>query len=126
MSVDPRRLCQIEIAVGDVRRAAQFYEDAFGWRPVPAEMHEYVVLAVPDGCPFGIALVPGRSLEGRVGGAVLYFAVEDPEAVVERVMAAGGRKRLGPSKLFGYGVIHQVEDPDGTRWGLYAAIPAKK
>ncbi len=123
--IDPTRLCQIEVQVEDLKAAATFYEEAFGWKVVPAELHEYVVLQVPDGCPFGIALTPRHSQSAAAGDAreesrvVLYFAVEDPEAVVKAVEKAGGKKRFGPMPLMGYGSIYQVEDPEGTRFGLY-------
>ena len=121
MTVDPRRFCQLEIQVTDVPRALAFYDAAFGWRPVPAEIHEYTVLAVPDGCAFGIALVPRGSGGVKGGGLVPYFAVESPADIVQRAEAAGGRRRFGPASVAGYGVIWQVEDPDGNRFGLYEA-----
>ncbi len=118
--VDPTRLCQIELQVQDLKAAAKFYGDAFGWKVVPAELHEYVVLEVPDGCPFGIALTPKRPGGGvSPGNVVLYFAVDDPETVCRAVESAGGKRRLGPMPLMGYGAIYLVEDPEGTRFGLY-------
>jgi predicted enzyme related to lactoylglutathione lyase len=123
--LDPRSLCQIEIPVSDQQRALAFYRAAFGWEAVPAEIHEFVVLAVPDDCPFGLALVPYVRSGGEPvprNGPVLYFATPDPEAVVARVEAAGGRRRFGPTKLAGYGTIFQIEDPDGNRFGLYHKI----
>lgn len=122
--IDPRRLCQVELQVADLKAAAKFYEDAFGWRVVPADLHEYVVLQVPDDCPFGIALTPRRHSQGSEATrwesrVVLYFGVDDPDAVVRAVEAAGGKKRFGPMPLMGYGAIYQVEDPEGTRFGLY-------
>lgn len=122
MIIDPTRLCQVEIQVQDLKAAAKFYEEAFGWSVVPAELHEYVVLKVPDDSPFGIALTPKRTAPTSrwdANNVILYFGVDDPEAVVERVTAAGGRKRFGPMPLMGYGTIYQVEDPEGTRFGLY-------
>lgn len=118
--IDPTRLCQIELQVDDLKAAAKFYDEAFGWKVVPAELHEYVVLAVPHDCPFGIALTPKRAGGGgSPGSVVLYFAVDDPDAVVRAVERAGGKKRFGPMPLMGYGAIYQVEDPEGTRFGLY-------
>jgi len=127
MSVDPTRLCQIEISVTDMPRALAFYEGAFGWRPVPAEIHEYVVLEVPPDCAFGLALVPGRLSSASAGGVVPYFATETPEQIVSLVEQHGGRRRLGPLSLAGYGTVYQVEDPDGNRLGLYKgrALPQR-
>lgn len=122
MSVDPTHLCQLEIPVSNMPRALSFYERAFGWRAAPAELHEYVVIDVPESCPYGIALVPRRGEPGRAG-LTAYIRVEDPVAVCQAVVDAGGTKRFGPMQLPGYGTIFQVEDPDGNRWGLFAAKP---
>ncbi len=123
MPVDPGRLCQLEIPVDDLSRALAFYEKVFGWRPVPAEIHEYVVMAVPDSCPFGISLVPRRGATGG-GGIVPYFAVDDAEAVAAAALAHGGRRRFGPMALAGYGIVYQLEDSEGNRLGLYARPPS--
>jgi predicted enzyme related to lactoylglutathione lyase len=118
MQVDPRRLCQIEIPVHDLHQAQSFYAAAFGWHAVPAELHRYVVLAVPDDCPYGISLVPQSStIGGR--GPVLYFGVDAPETNVAAVERAGGKSRGGPVTLPGYGAMYLVEDPDGNRFGFY-------
>ncbi len=120
--VDPSRLCQIEIQVRDVKQALAFYEAAFGWKAAPAELHEYVVLEVPSHCAFGVSLVPNKStvVAPSNNNLVLYFAVDEPEKVVARVEANGGKKCFGPMPLLGYGSIFQVEDPEGTRFGFYA------
>ena len=120
--VNPTRLCQIEIQVSDLARAVNFYSEALGWRPVPAEMHELVVLEVPPDCAFGISLRPGRKSPKSGNNLVPYFAVDDAEAVLRQVEAHGGRRVIGPTQLPGYGTIYQCEDPDGTRIGLYAKL----
>jgi predicted enzyme related to lactoylglutathione lyase len=121
--VDPSRLCQIEVHVQDLTRATQFYAEAFGWTAAPAELHQYVVLNVPKDNRFGLSLIPSRTgnapSTGSASKVVIYFAVGDPEVVVRRAESAGGRKRLGPMQLSGYGEVWQVEDPEGVCWGLY-------
>jgi predicted enzyme related to lactoylglutathione lyase len=119
--VDPRRLCQLEIHSTDLERSVRFYELAFGWRRLPADMHEYVVLDVPRDCPFGISLVPNPNAKQQEGASriVVYFGVSDPEDVVRRVVEAGGSRRFGPQRFGTFGEIYQVADPDGTRFGLY-------
>jgi predicted enzyme related to lactoylglutathione lyase len=79
------------------------------------------VLKVPPECPFGIGIVPSLAATG--GGPVLYFACENPAALAEKVVAAGGLMRFGPQKLFGYGEIYKLEYPCGVRWGLYRKGP---
>lgn len=119
MEVSPTRICQIEIPVADLEKAAQFFELAFGWQQAPAEMHEYAVMIVPDDCPFGISLIPAKSKHSG-DGVTVYFAVDDPNLVVEKVESAGGRLRFGPKNLGIYGEIWQVEDLDGNRFGLHS------
>lgn len=120
--VSPTSLCQLEISISDADLALRFYRDVFGWKPVPAEIHQYIVMDVPRDCPFGIALVPGpTSGQTRTGGIVPYFAVAGPERVVLAAEKAGGRRILGPHSLAGYGTIYQIEDLDGNRFGLYQA-----
>lgn len=87
-------------------------------------MHEYIVLEVPEGTPFGISLLPGAH-QTHADGPILYFQVDDPASIVEQAILAGGKKRLGPKRFPGYGVIWQVEDPDGNRFGLYSRQPVK-
>lgn len=125
--VDPTRLCQIEILVGDLAKSIKFYDEAFGWRPVPAEFHEMALMDVPRNCPFGISLRPANQGENTGSQRVtLYFTVDDPQGTLERVVASGGRKVATTLKLPGYGVVYLCEDPDGTRFGLFekAAPPA--
>ncbi len=122
--VDPVRLSQIEIVVSDLGRSLRFYDEAFGWRPVPAEFHELVLLDVPRDCPFGISLRPEVQSEGnRPQRLTLYFTVDDPEHVLDKVSSAGGRSIPTKIKLPGYGVVYLCEDPDGTRFGLFKRTP---
>lgn len=123
----PSKICQIEIHVQDLEKSLAFYQEVFGWQRSPADLHDYLVLDVPASCPYGISLVPvGKSTQlGKTSNSriVLYFACDEPEWFAEQAVKAGGRKRLGPKKLPGYGTIYQIEDPDGNRFGLYQAKP---
>lgn len=118
--IDPNQLCQIEIHVSDLRRSLTFYEGVFGWRAAPAEIHDYVVLDVPEDCPFGIALAVNKAARSSGSRSVLYFRVDDPKAIAERVEAHGGTLVFGPAKLGGYGTVYRIRDPDGQTFGLFA------
>lgn len=118
--LDPKNLCQIELPVADVARSLRFYRETFGWQASPAEVHEYLILEVPEDCSFGISLVPRGmgAVQPSVNGPVLYFSSSDPESIVAKAEAAGGRRILGPVRYAGYGPIWQLADPDGHRFGL--------
>lgn len=107
----------------DLDRAVTFYEQAFGWKAVPADLHEVVILKTPQSCPYGISLVQRPEVKKRsLGGIVIYFKASHPEDIVEKTRAAGGKKRFGPRLLKGYGHIYQLEDPDGNRFGIFKPL----
>lgn len=120
--IDPTKLCQIEIQVSDMERSLEFYREVFGWKKVPAEMFEYAVLEVPPECTFGISLIPSLAFGATNSRLVLYFSVST-EAAIKDIMARakqwGGSAVFGPKRVPGRGMIYQVADPDGQRFGLY-------
>jgi len=117
------KLCQIEIHVRDLEKSLQFYLSVFGWQRIPADLHDYIVLDVPENCPYGVSLIPtapsSRTAGANTNRIVLYFACHEPEECANKALAAGGRKRLGPKRVPGVGTIYLIEDLDGHRFGLY-------
>lgn len=120
-SVDPRRLCQIEIRVSDIQKSLSFYEHVLGWHKVPALIHNYYVLEVPEDCPFGISLIPSKKTEhGHCNSlTTLYFECLNPQEILAKVEVWGGRLCRDPGPLPGYGTIKIFQDPDGQRFGLF-------
>jgi predicted enzyme related to lactoylglutathione lyase len=117
--IDPKKLCQVEIHATRLEVSRKFYEEVFGWKAVPAEMHNYLVLDVPEDCPFGISIVPSIGAKTSSGQIILYFQVEDAANIAERAEQFGGSKKFGPTRLPAYGNIWQITDPDGHRFGLF-------
>ncbi len=117
--IDPRSLLQLEIPVTDIDRAKTFYEAVFGWRPSPAELHECIILEVPDGCPYGISLVPSQnSSNGMRQGVIPYFQATDPTTIIEKTVRYGGNVVKDAAPLGIYGVLHHLQDPDGNVIGI--------
>ena len=117
--IDPKKLCQVEIHATRLDVSRKFYEEVFGWKAVPAEMHNYLVLDVPEDCPFGISIVPSLGAKTSSGQIILYFEVQSAASIAERAEQFGGSKKFGPTKLPAYGNIWQITDPDGHRFGLF-------
>lgn len=117
--VDPSKLCQIELCVAEPRKTAAFLESVFGWTTAPAELQDYVVIDVPESCPYGMSLVPQGQGEVKAQSIVLYFSVDDIEEVIAKTKKNGGQVRFGPKKLPGYGTIYQIATPDGLRFGIF-------
>lgn len=124
--IDPKKLCQVEIHASRLDLSRTFYEQVFGWKAVPAEMHNYLVLDVPQDCPFGISIVPSMGNKKSSGQIILYFEVENAAQIAARAAEFGGAKTFGPTRLPAYGEIWQITDPDGHRFGLFEKQAAGK
>jgi len=113
------KICHVEIAVADMSAARAFYGDLFGWTWI-APGDEYTVFAAGDGVGGGLCLAKDRCGEGPV---VLYIAVDDIPAMLDRIERAGG-KTLQPKTAIGkeeWGFMAFFLDPFGNRMGLWAA-----
>ena len=117
--IDPEKLCQVEIHATRLETSRKFYEEVFGWKAAPAEIHNYLVLEVPETCPFGISIVPSMGARLSSGQIILYFQVNDAAKIAARAEQFGGSKKFGPTKLTAYGNIWQITDPDGHKFGLF-------
>lgn len=119
----PPRLSLVILAVRDLARAARFYGDAFGW-PVAVDAPVYREFSLPDGMRLGVYLrdafvkntsvAAGERVEGRTTSTELYVSVDDLDAAVARLTAAGARC-LSPLAERPWGdVAAYFEDPDGN------------
>jgi predicted enzyme related to lactoylglutathione lyase len=116
---------QVVLAVSDLRRSLDFYEQAFDWpRNDRIDYSNYVELLPPDGGSVGLfenagysQLVGAESApipEGHVSPAYVYVRVADVESTVARVEHAGGRalSQLAP-RSWGENAAW-FADPDGN------------
>jgi catechol 2,3-dioxygenase-like lactoylglutathione lyase family enzyme len=103
----PVRHVLVVLACDDVARSKAFYEAVFGWRVI-VDLAVYVELEVPTGLRVGLyartgfASNTGEAPAGRpptgTTACELYLRVDDPEAALERLAAAGARllSRVAP------------------------------
>lgn len=126
--LDPRRLVQIHIIVDQLQAASRFYEEAFGWISLPAQIEDTKLLDTPEGCPFGIHLTVDESLvrlkeedQKPNAGLVLYFAHSEPRVVFEKAVAAGAKVLAKEKRVPSYGHVWVVRDPFGCSWGVFRA-----
>ena len=113
-------LCQIEIKVTDVKRSQEFYEHVFGLKLVPAEIHNYYLLEVSEKSTFGISLLPQEKVEPN-HSVILYFRLDSLDGIKEKLTSLESGCFRGERLVPGYGRAIFVEDPDGHRFGLFAA-----
>ena len=125
--LDPKALCQLELHTDDLEASLRFFEATFDWKPVPITLHEYVVLGVPDDCPYGISLVSHRPQAGdepRFRSPVVpYFRWEGSiETLLAQVTSHGGGVLWGPRPVPAYGQVYNIVDPGGIQLGIFSPM----
>lgn len=112
-------------AVTDFARSVEFYEQAFGWpRNRRIDYRNYVELLPPDGGSLGlfqreayagmVGAEPAELDEGRVAPAYLYVRVDNLDATLARLEAAGARSLNPPADRSWGERAAWFADPDGN------------
>jgi uncharacterized protein len=104
-----------EYLAQDVDRAGAFYAEVAGWQVKSSGMPgiDYRILSTPRDAAVGglMALPQGAPMRpGWLG----YFGVDDVDATVSAVQAAGGQVHMPPTTLEGVGRMAMVSDPQGA------------
>ena len=104
-----------EYLAEDADRATAFYAEVAGWQATSSGMPgvDYRILSTVRGAAIGglMALPQGGSIRpGWLG----YFGVDDVDATVSAVQAAGGHVHMPPTTLDGIGRMALVTDPQGA------------
>jgi predicted enzyme related to lactoylglutathione lyase len=111
------KICYLEIPAQDVATSAAFYTKIFGWKTrVRGDGH--TAFDDTTGAVSG-SWVLGRKAS-REPGVLAYVMVDDIDATLKRIVAAGGqtatpRTAAGP----GGGAFATFMDPVGNLLGLY-------
>ena len=110
------KICYIEIPTTDIDASARFYAKVFGWEIRTRQDGER---AFHDpGSGVGGTWVMGRRLETE-GGMVTYMMVDDIEAALGTITAAGGHVSKGRTPLDRGDAYATFFDPVGNLMGLY-------
>ena len=110
-------LAFFELGVEDAERGRAFYGALFGWRFEPGPGDGFVIAgAVPGGLHGGDARA----------SPILFFAVDDIDAAVERVRSLGGTIEeidVGddPETAATFGRFKLCRDDQGSPFGLHQA-----
>jgi predicted enzyme related to lactoylglutathione lyase len=109
------KICYVEIPATDIARSATFYTTVFGWK---TRTRGDGSTAFDD----GVGEVSGTWVLGRKPmtevGLLFYVMVDDAEATVKAVRAAGGEivQEIGADAPE---ITARVRDPGGNVIGLY-------
>jgi predicted enzyme related to lactoylglutathione lyase len=111
-----------EIPVTDMDRAMAFYTAVFGWDLERTTVDGYDMALLPhsDGAPGATgALAKGDVYVPTVNGVILYFGVEDIDAVMARALEAGGSVLYARKAVPGVGFVAEFKDSEGNRIALH-------
>jgi len=109
------KICYVEIPAVDIQRSAEFYAKSFGWK---SRTRGDGSLAFDD----GVGQVSGTWVRGRKPtsevGLLIYIMVDDIEATIGKVTAAGG-EIVQPVGADAPEITARFRDPGGNILGLY-------
>ncbi|MFO7546640.1 MAG: VOC family protein [Trueperaceae bacterium] len=112
----------MDLTVPDVKRAAKFYADVFGWDYAVSgpELGHYHQAKVDGGVVAGL----GQPMGGEATPAVwtIYFAADDVDAMTTHAKDLGGNVLVPVMEVPGQGRMSIVSDPTGAAFGLWQAI----
>jgi predicted enzyme related to lactoylglutathione lyase len=115
-----------EIIGKDPAKLRDYFGELFGWEfDLPSPVSE----AVSDPENYGfinrMTTSDGTGIPGGVGGgagyeshAVLYVAVPDVEAALQKAESLGGKRRMGPERAPSGLVMGHFTDPEGNLVGV--------
>ena len=122
-----QRLTIITLGVADLKTAAAFYENTFGWKRTPAS-NEHIVFYQLNGML--LSLFPKTSLAedaksdvmgtGFKGFTLAYNTRSEKEVdeLIEKLRKQGVQIVKEPQKVFWGGYSSYVADPDGNLWEI--------
>jgi len=110
---------QFEIGGPDDQLLAGFYGALFGWAMTPIPGANYTLIAASG---TGIDGGLGRSRTGEPW-ATFYAETDDPQAVLDRAAALGGKTVVPVTQIPGKLTYAMLADPDGLLVGLAKRAP---
>ena len=117
----PNRVIHFEIPAEDPEKIVKFYQEVFNWKIKRWEDQDYWLVD------------NGKMGEYGIGGAIYKkdwmttvvntVGVDDVDAYVEKVKAAGGELVRGPMEIPKVGRHAVLKDPEGTLFGIIKPLP---
>lgn len=113
------RPIHFELQSSDCAKAQKFYGDLFGWKFQQFGSHEYWLAMTGEGPGIDGGLMPSNGLKNWV----CTIEVENLDAHLEKVAAAGGVIVVPKMPIPGVGWLAYGNDPDGNIFGMMQADP---
>jgi predicted enzyme related to lactoylglutathione lyase len=121
---EPGALTWNECNTNDTAAAAGFYQATFGLTATPMPgAEDYLILQVDDRGVAGLQKIGDQFPEGTPPHWLTWFAVDDTEETVDRLVRAGGTILAPPTDMPGVGRAAGVADPWGAPFAVLKAVP---
>jgi len=108
-------LCWNELMTSDIEGARAFYTGLFGWNLKPSP--EYTEISVGTTGIGGMMQVTPE-MKGMPTAWTPYFAVQDCDAISEKVKSLGGRVFMPPTDIPNVGRFAVLADPQGAMFDI--------
>jgi len=108
------RVVHIEIVGKDGAALQKFYGDIFGWSLDTNNPGGYAMYRQDDGLTGGI----GASNDGGPGHVTFYVNTDDPQGVLDKVSASGGRVLMPLTEVAPGTTVALFADPEGHVVGI--------
>ena len=117
-----------ELMTTDVEKAKAFYARTLGWSydSMPMPEGEYHIIKQGEDMVGGLMKMPADMPAGTPSHWFSYIAVDDVDARVTAVVAAGGKIVSPAFDVEGVGRIAIVEDPSGAVVGWTTPAPMEE
>lgn len=115
----PNSFCWNELATGDTATAGDFYSKVFGWGKNVQQMGPMTYTSFMNGDqPAGGMYKPSPEMGNIPPNWLVYFAVDDCDAKVQKATELGGKTIVPPSDIPGTGRFAVIQDPQGAVFGI--------
>ncbi|MBN9084075.1 MAG: glyoxalase [Rhizobiales bacterium 62-17] len=116
------KFCWYELMTSDLPAARKFYGDVIGWTGQNAgQPHmDYWLMSLGEAMAAGMMAIPENACDaGAKPGWIGYIAVDDVDAMAEKVKQKGGKIYRAPDNIPGIGRFAIVADPQGAAFALF-------
>jgi predicted enzyme related to lactoylglutathione lyase len=112
-------LCWNEVATRDTQKAGEFYTQLFGWTSKTEDMGGTLYTVFFKGDQMSAGMLQITAEWGDVPPHwMLYLAVDDCDASVERAKSLGGQVLVPPRDVPGTGRFAVLQDPQGAAFSI--------
>ena len=114
-----------ELMSTNVEQAKAFYARTLGWsyESMPMPEGEYHIIKQGENMVGGMMQMPAQMPAGTPSHWFSYVSVDDVDARIAQVVAAGGQVVSAPFDVEGFGRFGIVQDPTGATVGWMTPVP---